>query len=289
MWFPYALSFALITSVTVILAKKVMMGMNEYLYLFLTGLFTIPVLFFIIVKFYTIPNIDQTFWVNTGASTVLNVFAAICAYRAIKIAEVSLISPISAFNPIFTAIISLLTIHEVINPKGWLGIFLICLGAYFLQRTKSTKNFLEPIKLFFSNQAIRLSLIAYFLWALTPIFQKVSILHTDPQVPPFASFVGMIGTTLIYTAPALKFSKNILGLTKKYLKLLILIAILSAIGQAVAFIAFSLTNLGFATAVFKLSMLFTVLLGWLFFKEHDIKERLLGSTVMLLGVLLLVM
>ena len=287
MWFPFALSFALVTSITIILAKKVMTGMNEYLYLFLSGLFTIPVLFFIIIRFYTIPNIDQTFWINTLISTILNVFAGIFAYKAIKIGEISLVSPISAFNPIFTAIISLLTLNEKISLQGWLGIILICIGAYSLQKTKST-SLLEPIKLFFSNQAIRLSLIAYFLWALTPIFQKVSIMHTDPQVPPFASFIGMIGTTIIYSGPALKFSGQILDLTKKYFRFFILIAILSGIGQAVAFMAFSLTSLGLATAVFKLSMIFSVILGWLLFKEHNIKERLLGSTLMLVGVILLI-
>lgn len=52
--------------------------------------------------------------------------------------------------------------------------------------------------------------------------------------------------------------------------------------------AFSLTKLGYATAIFTLSMPFTVILGWLFFKEKDIKARFLGSVVMLIGVILLV-
>lgn len=287
MWFPFALSFALTTSISIIIAKKVMSGMNEYLFLWLSGIFTIPFLLTIVIIFYQIPKVDQTFWINTAAATILNVFAAIFAYRAIKMSEVSLVSPISAFNPVFTAIISFITLNEIIGLKAGVGIVLICIGAYLLQISKSSKGVLQPLKALLANKGVQLSMVAYFLWAITPTFQKVSILHTNPQVPPFASLAGMIGATLIYSVPALNTSKDIIKLTKKYLKLLFLIAVLGALGQAAAFVAFSLTNLGFATAVFKLSMIFSVILGWLFFKEHNIKERLLGSTVMLVGVLLL--
>ena len=192
MWFPFALTFALITSISVVIAKRVMSEMNEYLYLWITGILTIPFLLFLIIVFFQIPKFDNIFLINTAASIVINIFASILAYRAIRISEISLISPISAFNPVFTALISYITLHEQI------------------------------------------------------------------------------------------------GLTKKYIKPLLIIGVLAAVGQVAAMIAFSLTQLGFATAIFKLSMILSVILGWLFFKEHDIKERLLGSFVMLIGVLLLI-
>lgn len=288
MWFIFSLLFAFTTSVSIILAKKIMTGMNEYLFLFLSGIFTIPFLFLIIMFSYPIPKVDQTFWIDTGISTALNVLAGVLAYRAIRISEVSLISPVAAFNPIFTAIISFFTLREVITEKGWFGILLICVGAYLLQRSKLTRNFFEPIKLFFNNRAIRLSLLAYFIWALTPIFQKVSIIHTYPEVPPYASFIGLTGTTLIYAFPAIVYSNNVKFLIKKNFKRLLLFALLGAVGQAAAFSAFSLTSVGLATALFKLSIIFSVVLGWIFFKEHDIKSRLAGSLVMLSGVALLV-
>lgn len=288
MWFPFALSFALITSISVVIAKKVMSEMNEYLYLWITGIFTIPFLLFLIIIFFQIPKFDNIFLINTLASITINIFASILAYKAIRISEISLISPISAFNPVFTAVISYVTLGEQIGVRGGVGIMLICLGAYLLQLSKSSKGILKPIEALFTNKGVQFSLIAYFLWAIAPTFQKIAILHTTPQVPPFTSLVGLVGTTFAYTFLFNKFPKNSVKLTKKYVKLLLIIGILAAVGQVAAMIAFSLTQLGFATAIFKLSIIFSVILGWLFFKEHDIKERLLGSLTMLIGVILLI-
>lgn len=287
MWFPLALTFALITSVSAIIAKKVMQETGEYLYLWLTTLFTLPFLVFLIIYFYQIPQVDKTFFLAISASLTLDVFAAIFAYRAIKISEISLIAPIAAFNPVFTAVVSSITLGEIIGVKGVAGILLICIGAYLLQISKRERGWLAPFKSLLLNKGVRLSLVAYFLWAITPVFQKTAILHTTPQVPPFVSLAGTIGMAVIFAPIVAKFSKKPVFFTKRYLKLFIILGILGAVGSAAAFIAFAQAQLGLVTAVFKLSMIFTVLLGWLFFKEKNIQDRLLGSSVMLAGVALL--
>jgi len=289
MWFLFALTFAFTSSLSVIVAKRVMRELDERFYLFVSGIFTIPFLLFIIIYFYQIPKVDNLFLVAVGGSIILNVIAALAAYRAIKITEVSLVAPLSAFNPVFTAIISFFILKESLETRGIIGILLICLGAYLLQMSKMRSGWLEPARQFFTNRGIQLSLLAYFIWAITPTLQKTAIFHTNPQVPPFVSLAGMIGTTAIFGLLSLKFSNPKLKLVKKFIPFFLIVGILGGIGQAAAFIAFSLTNLGFATAIFKLSMIITIILGWFFFKEHGVRDKLLGSAVMLVGVLLLIL
>lgn len=286
MWFFYALSFALLTSISLPIAKKVMSEMNEYLYLFLTGLVTIPSLFFIVIYFYQIPRIDHLFILATLASIVLDAGAGFLAYRAIKIADLSLVGPISAFNPVFTALVSFLILDEMINFEGISGIVLVCGGAYLLQLSKS-KNLLGPLISLLGSRGVQLSFLAYLIWAITPLLQKTAIFHTQPQVPPFASLAGFLGTNLIFGGLSLKFSQPYFGKIKKFISLILAAGIISAFAQAATFIAFSSTNLGLATAVFKTSIFFSVLWGWLFFKEFNIKSRLMGSAVMLLGIMML--
>lgn len=287
MWFLFALTFAVITSITTIVAKKIMQDTGEYLYIWLTTLFTLPFLFFIVVYFYQIPNFDRTFLLALVASVSLDVFAAIFAYKAIKITEVSLIAPMAAFNPVFTTGISFIILGENIAVKGIMGILIVCIGAYVLQISKRQKGWFSPIRTLLANKGVQLSLIAYFIWAITPIFQKTAILHTTPQVPPFASLVGTVGLGIVFTPIVAKFSNKPIFFVKHYLKLFILLGVLSAVAAASAFIAFSQTQLGFATSVFKLSIVFTVIFGWLFFKEKNLKDKILGSTIMLTGVILL--
>ena len=46
-------------------------------------------------------------------------------------------------------------------------------------------------------------------------------------------------------------------------------------------------NLGYVTALFKLSTIFTVLLASVFLKEGGIRQRLLGSVVIAFGAVML--
>ncbi len=288
MWFWFAISFAFITSISTVIYKRIMKEADEYLTLFVSGLFSLPVLLAIVLIFYEIPKFDGAFVWLVISSVLVNIVAAVLSYRAIKISEISLVNPISAFNPVFTALIAFFALGEKIPTRGVLGIILVVLGAYLLNVSKAKKDFFAPFRALIAHKGVQLSLVAYFLWAITPIFQKTAITHTVPNVPAFASLVGMLGSVAIYAPLTYKNSKKPIYLAKKYLKLFLLGGILGGVGQAVAFAAFSLTDLGIATSVFKMSMIFTVILGWLFFKERNIKDRLLGSAVMLTGVILLV-
>lgn len=288
MWFPYAFTFAAITSVSIIIAKRVMSEIDEYLYLAVGNLFAIPFLLLIVIYFYEIPKIDEIFIRSVLISSAIGIVAAIFAYRAIRISEISLVSPISAFNPIFTAIVSLVLLGERITTKSVLGILIICLGAYLLELSKANRDYLKPLKSLLTNKGVQLSLAAYFLWAITPVFEKTAIFHTFPQVPPFVSLVGYgMSTTVFMSLAAVKSRPNFKKI-KKFLLIFLVLGLLSGLGQTTAMIAFSSGNLGLVTAVFKLSMIFSVILGWVLFKEKNLRDRLLGSTVMLLGVILLV-
>jgi len=288
MWFVFAITFALTSSLGTILSKKVMQGINERMFLLISSFFTLPLTFLIILIFYQIPEVDLIFLISLLVSTAIGVVAALLVYKAIRESEISLISPISAFNPVFTSVISFIVLREIIGIKGVAGILLIVFGAYLLQISKFKEGILKPIQSLFTHKGVQMSLAAYFIWSITPVFEKTAIHHTNPNVPPFASLVGGLMAIPIYTLIVRKDIKKVFKGVKDNFKTFLIIGLLGAIGQTVAFMAFSLTNLGYATAVFKLSMIFTVIFGWLFFKEQNIKERLLGSLVMLLGVILLV-
>lgn len=290
MWFPFALTFALVSSLGVIIAKRIMEEADEYFYLFVGGLFTLPFLVFIILLFYEIPRVDNVFLLAVVAGSVIGVVAAVLAYHAIKISEISLVAPLAAFNPVFTAILAVFFLGEIVDFRGWAGIFLVVVGAYLLELSRMKSGWLAPLKSLSLNKGVRYSLAAYFIWAITPIFEKTAILHTEPQVPPFASLAGMLVSVAVFAIllPRLSQTRNHLKIVKNFLPLFLLVGLLGGLGQASAFIAFSLTDLGFATAIFKTSILFTVILGWLFLKEHNIKERILGSVIMILGVALLI-
>lgn len=289
MWFWFALTFAFLSSLSTLVFKIILKRSDEYVTAWASSVFNLPVLALIIFFFYQIPKIDKFFIFGTAVAALLNVLAGILSFRAIRIADISLIAPISAFNPVFTTIISLFTLREIPSLKGVIGILTIVLGAYLLNLGSLKKGILTPFKKLFSNPGVLLALICMFIWAITPIFEKTAIIHTQPRVPPFASLVANSFLILALLPIMLKKSKNPLGKIKINIKGYLLTGVLGGIAAAAAFNAFNLSQLGSVTAIFKLSMLFNVFWGYLFLGEKEIKSRLLGSVVMFVGVLLLIL
>jgi drug/metabolite transporter (DMT)-like permease len=288
MWFTFALTFAFTTSLGGILSKRILKELDELTFIFLSFIFTAPFLLILLLAFYQIPKVDTTFFLAIASSVILDVIAFYLAIKAIKMSEISLVNPISSFNPVFASIIAFFVLGERLSIQGIVGILIIVIGAYVLQVSSRKKGYLEPLIKLFSHKGVQMSLGAYFLWSITPIFQKIAINHTTPSAPPFASFAGLLGGLTIYGFFSLYKKISIKKNIVKFAKLFTLIGVLGGLGQSAAFITFSLTNLGIAVAVFKLSMIFTVILGWLVFKEKEIKSRLFGSIIMLVGIILLV-
>lgn len=288
MWLVYALVFALTTSFSVLIAKRIMRDVDEYLYLALSSLFALPFLFLIVIYFYQIPQVDEIFIRSIIISSGIGVLGAIFAYRAIRISDVSLVSPISAFNPVFTAIVSFLILKEFLSSKDIMGILLVCAGAYLLELSRVRKSLFSPVRALVSHKGVQLSFIAYFIWAITPIFEKTAIMHTTPQVPPFVSLVGFSISSIIFSSLAKARSKIKFTDIKGFIPVFLAIGFLGGLGQTTAMLAFSVGSLGLVTSIFKLSIIFTTILGWVLFKEQNIKNRLLGSSVMILGVIFLV-
>lgn len=249
----------------------------------------IPFMLILILVLGGIPSLSAKFYPLILSASVLDAIAAISAIYAIKISPISLLSPISSFNPVFTTIIASLTLHEVLNPIKYLGILIVVIGSYLLNITDLKGGLLLPFKKLFTNRGVLFFMLANFIWAITPIFQKQAIFQTKPLVPLFPSFFESIIVIIFLTPIVLVKTKNQITQIKNNWKLLLLLGPFGALAQWAAFTAFSLSDLGLVTSVFKLSILFTILWGFIFFKEERIKERLLGASVMIAGTLMLLL
>jgi uncharacterized membrane protein len=67
----------------------------------------------------------------------------------------------------------------------------------------------------------------------------------------------------------------------------LMIGLSSALMIIFHFLAISLTEVAYMISVKRTSLIFSVLYGKLLFNEEAISDRLLGSSVMLIGVLLI--
>lgn len=287
MWVWYSLFFAFASSVGISITKKLTSRMNLFLLILAQGVFLSPFMLLIILLSGGFPNPFPSFYPLILIAAILDFFAVIFSMYAIKTSPISLISPISSFNPVFTTIIAFVALHEILNPAKILGIVIIVLGAYLLNVSELKGGMLLPFKKLFTNKGVLFFLLANLIWAITPIFQKQAIFQTEPVIPLFASFFEGLVVMAFFIPLVLARTRSKSAQIKKSWKLLLLLGSLGALAQWAAFTAFSLASLGAVTAIFKLSTLFTIILGGVFLKEERIKERFLGASVMVIGAILL--
>ena len=287
MWFFYSLSFALLSSFGIFIIKKLSKKIDYLPLLYIFLIFNIPLTFVLVLFIGGIPNTTSDFYIYMGLSALLDTIAFVLAFLAISRSDISLLSPIAAFSPVFTTIIAAFTLGEVPDEKKLFGILIVILGVYLLSVSQIKKGILVPFKGIFTNKSVLFFLVSNLIWAITPILQKKAIFETNPQIPLFASLIGMCFGFVFLTPFAARRALGFAREVKSNMKWFLANGIGTAFGQAAAFTAFSLAYLGYVTSVFKLSILFTIILGGVFLKEKNIKERLLGAAVMVIGTILL--
>lgn len=285
MWLLFGFTASLASSINGIYLKKLVHKVYFLVVPIGMFLFAIPFLF---VFLQWSPDVQFTndFWMGLIATSIFNVLANTLAYKALELEDVSFLAPLAAFNPVFTMIISFFTLHEVPSPLGVAGIFTIGVGAVLLSTTKGEKLW-HAIRNFYRNRAIQYTTLVYIIWAITPTFEKIALRGSNPESPVHLA-IGMCILIALGMLPlAILRKSNPFGAIVRRIPMFLLVGGLAALTIVTAFYTFSLVNLGYATAVIRKSMFFTMLLAALFLKEKLTRLRIGAGLLMFLGVILL--
>lgn len=287
MWTILALGSALLTSFNPILYKRILKDVDPLIVVWVVTLLGLPLLgIFTLFLTPQMPRLDWIFLFAVIASAGLNVFAHLASTRALKLEDVSLVTPMLTFSPAFTVLIAAVFLDETPSIRGLTGVGLLLVGAYWLNHS-SKEDWLAPFKSLSLKPSNLLVLFAGLLWAITPILEKVAIQHTDPSSPRFVAFIVDLLLVLLLITPALLHGQSFLGGLRLHRRELFLAGLIAGSAPVLGYTAFSLGFVGYVTTLFKFSSAITVVWAARFLKEHDLRKRLLASLLMIAGAILL--
>lgn len=287
MWSILALGAAVLTSFNPILYKRMLKDVDAIIVVWAVILLALPLLGLLTLALTPqLPSLDWWFVFGVLGSAGLNAVAHLASTRALKLADASLVTPLLIFSPVFTVLISALFLGEIPSARGLLGVGLVLIGAYWLNRN-SEAGWLTPFKSLALTPSIALVLLAGLLWAITPLFEKVAIQHTNPESPRFAAFVATALLTLILTPAVIVKSRQAVSKLSLHRRDLFFAGLIAGIAPVLGYTALSLGLVGYVTTLFKLSTLMTVIWSSLFLKEVRVAQRLPGSVVMVIGAILI--
>lgn len=228
-------------------------------------------------------GLSPIFWQYSIIVGVLGAFANWFFVKSLDGGELSVIGPLNALKSVIGLLGALLLLQEVPNSFGVMGVIIIGIGGYVLLRKPDQR---------FSWRLLKGAAIQYRVWgmvlgAIEAIFIKKVILNSSSTIAliSYCWFGALFSILLLAPLRTQAFSYSKLG-TVKNLKLLILTAISLAVVQLGSNYALELLPVGYALSFFQLQSIFSIIFGYKIFKEREITQKIIGSTIMIFGAIL---
>jgi len=287
MWFYIALLTSLIGAVEVIVTKKLVKGVDASVLTWATLVLATPIIFLFALKD-GIPQLNNLFFVGVVGSVLFYTASQVIGYRAMRMADLSAIYPLASLGSIFTLFVSLLPpLSEKPSLLAIIGVFITLVGAYILNVTKVMEGLMVPIKSLLKDKASFLMIISVLLGSVVIVFDKFAINNTLPQNTTFTllieNFMVILGMLPILYIK----NKNFYHQITSNSKLFLFLGSLNALATILAFSAVGGGNVGLIATILKTQILFVLLFSYLTFKDRPKLETLIGSVIMILGVVLI--
>lgn len=282
-WLIYSLLSAFFVALTDALSKKALNTENTPLIAWVRYTYAVPFLL-ITIPFIDFPELDSTFFLACFIMVPLEITAILLYIQAIKISPLSLTIPFLSFTPVFLIITSYLILGESVDVSGFFGILLVASGAYILNVHTVRYGMLEPLRAIIKERGSLLMVMVAFIFSITSNLGKIAIQHSNPLF-----FSVFYITLLSFTLFPIMFLKNgregLSNIFKR--KIFYIIGLCFAIMTVFHFAAINLTEVPYMIAVKRTSLLFGIIFGAIFFGETNIRERLTGGIVIIIGVMLI--
>lgn len=212
----------------------------------------------------------------------LELIATILYMKALQNSPLSIVAPLFAFSPAFILITGPIFLGEYTSVTGALGVLVIVVGAYLLNVSQVKMGYWEPFKSLSKERGARYMIGAALLFSITANMGRLGVTNSSPAFFG-ASYFTIIA--LILLIPVLR-RKEFKRVTNRSVVIPGLAIALSVVFHLKGV---ELIQAGYFIAIKRLSMIISILLGIVILKEKSGKERLIGGTIMMLGVLIIIL
>ncbi|MBW1675822.1 MAG: EamA family transporter [Deltaproteobacteria bacterium] len=285
-WFVLSLGCAYFMSTGEVLSKVLMRDNDEWTVGCAMILVAIPFLLPLLIGRDSFP-LSQDLILVVGIAIPFEILAYYIYLSAIRIAPLSLSVPYLSFTPVFAILTAALVLQERISFQGLMGILMVTVGAYVLNIELFIHHPLAPLKAIFKSPGSRRMLIVALIWSLTSTLGKKGVQLSDPV---FFGIFYMLTISIPMLAIAgwrIKRRTATVNLKGRNSMWLLLGGLVTALATMAHYHAIKLAPVSYMIAVKRTSLIFSVLYGGLIFKEKRIRLRLLGTSIMLSGVVIL--
>ena len=279
MWIIFAILAAIFSGLTTVFAKVGVSKVNSTL---VTGLRTIVILIFSIIVFmffgegFKNLNVKTIiFIVFSGITTAL---LWICYFKALSLADVSMVTPIDKLSIVLTLVLSFFFLNEKITIIKIISMIFMVSGT-FLMVNKNKKKSKENWLLY--------ALLTALFTSLATILGKIGIKDINPNLGTMLRTIIIL--VIIWGVIFVKKEyKDMNELNKKNILFIVLSGLSTGLSWLFYFMALKEGEASIVFPIEKLSAAVAILISVMFLKEKLDKKSKLGFCLIIGGTLLLI-
>ena len=280
-WFLLALGASISIAITHVFDKILTNYVNAQLLPAIKKAINGTILLLVSVFFFSfnIP-LSAHFWIFIAILVSLDIFSTLSYFAGIEKGEVSkLICYNDSLLVVLTFLFGVLFLSESVTFFNGVGVFLIALGSYTVL---SDGKIVVPDR----TQALELITISAFLWAIFNLTVKVAVGSFPPYL--LAMLIYFVGDPFLWGYNIKENREEIRNIKETFNLKLVLVLIVACIGSSLTslmtYFALKIGNASLVLPVVYSSPLFTVILSGRILKEKRIGLRILGASLVVLGI-----
>jgi drug/metabolite transporter (DMT)-like permease len=234
-------------------------------------------------------DLDSVFWINIVLCAVLAVVGNALIVYALRESDLSVLGPINAYKSVLSLVLAVVMLGEIPSVAGAVGVVLVLAGSLFVVDRAPGQAHGRALLQFIRDRGIQLRLAALVFSATEAVLLKRAILHSTPLVTfLFWSILGLPVALIAVAAFGWRGDRTEAGRWAENVRLYLGLGLTTGLMQAATLFTFEKLQVGYSLALFQLSTIVSVFFGHHFFRERNIKRRLIGSLIMVAGAMLIV-
>lgn len=269
-----------------VIGKKATHKTDEYITAYALQLFAaITLLPFVIIS--GIPPLKPDFWIAMVGLGFTIPFSALLYMKALKLSPLTLAIPMLAFNPIFTAVNAIIFDKKFPTPMGWIGILLVCVGLYIVRLSREVlkSGLFAPILSVAHEPGAKAMLGVALIWSIGAHLSKLAVISSGPL---FAVWAGALLGTFILWITTLRNNTLLATSIYNHLRYLGPLGVIEAFSNLAMYTAFSTGLTAYVISIKRSNIVWSSLMGKLIFRESLNRNKILGISLMFVGIVMII-
>ncbi len=260
-------------------------GLNPLFVNFLTY-FLLSVVCLIIAAFINWPVLPREFWIYSVLGGIAGALGNGFLIKALQYGELSVLGPINSYKSVVGIVGAVILLGEIPSAWGILGVALIIFGSYFVLDTTKERFSLALLK----RSDIQFRIWAMVLTAIEAVFVKKVIVASSTTIAFIGwCFFGAFFSFVLLLISRTEIKKEFTQIGYGYIGKFALLIMCMGTMQLTTNYTFAHMDVGYSLSLFQLSTIVSVVLGYRFFRESDIRKKLIGSAIMIAGSIVILL